>query len=225
MGRIVLPLGFGLIGFGILLSLGLWQMQRLTWKEGVLAEISARISDAPVDLPVSPTAEVDQYLAVTAAGTVLPDMLRVLVSQKGIGAGYRIVSPFDLGDRVVLLDRGIMPVAGAVPDAPTERVVVTGNLLWPDEIDGFTPDPDLEKNIWFGRDLAAMADHFGTEPVLIVLRESAFDDAPIRPVPVGATGIPNDHLGYAITWFSLALVWAGMTGFFLWRMTRQRTEG
>lgn len=225
MLRIGLPLVFGLIGCAILLSLGLWQVQRLAWKEGILAEIDARIADAPVALPGQSDLALDQYLAVQTSGVIGPNMVRVLVSQKGVGAGYRIVSPLDVGGRIILLDRGIMPVDRAVPDAPMGTVAVTGNLLWPDEIDGFTPDPDLGANIWFARDLAALAAHLGTEPLLIVLRESAFDDAPIRPAPVGATGIPNDHLGYAITWFSLALVWAGMTGFFLWRMTRQRAEG
>jgi len=225
MGRIVLPLLFGMLGCAILLSLGVWQVQRLAWKQDILARIDSRIAAAPVPLPDRPGRAGDQYLAVIAQGTVAPEMVRVLVSQKGLGAGYRIISPFQVGARRVLLDRGILPVDQGAPNPPEGSVQVTGNLLWPDEIDGFTPDPDLDANIWFARDLAELSSALDTEPLLIVLRESAFDDAPIRPVPVGATGIPNDHLGYAITWFSLAVVWAGMTGSFLWRMRRRRTEG
>jgi surfeit locus 1 family protein len=44
----------------------------------------------------------------------------------------------------------------------------------------------------------------------------------IEPMPVDTSGIPNDHMNYAITWFSLAAVWLGMTAYLLWRI-RQRT--
>ena len=33
--------------------------------------------------------------------------------------------------------------------------------------------------------------------------------------------IPNDHLGYALTWFGLAAVWAVMTALWLWRIKRR----
>ncbi len=55
-----------------------------------------------------------------------------------------------------------------------------------------------------------MAAALDTEPVLIVAREA--DRRRGRaPLPVDTAGIPNDHLQYAITWFALAVVWAGMT--------------
>lgn len=225
MGRIVLTLMFGLLGCGILVSLGTWQVQRLGWKEAVLAEISARIADEPVPLPAAADPQRDQYLAVTATGTLRGDTIRVLVSQKGQGAGYRLITPLDLGSRQVLLDRGILPVAAPLPPLPEGRVTVTGNLLWPDEVDGFTPDPDLDDGLWFARDLPAMAAELNADPLLIVLRDRGFDDGAAQPVPVGISGIPNDHLGYAITWFSLALVWAGMTAILVWRMTRPKAEG
>jgi surfeit locus 1 family protein len=61
----------------------------------------------------------------------------------------------------------------------------------------------------------------GTEPVLIVARSKS--DAGVTPLPVDSSAIPNDHLQYAITWFSLAFVWATMTTYFLWR-TRASNE-
>ena len=56
---------------------------------------------------------------------------------------------------------------------------------------------------------------------MIIARELSVSDAPVTPLPVDTSGIPNDHLNYAITWFSLAVVWLGMTGFLLWRITRR----
>ena len=62
-----------------------------------------------------------------------------------------------------------------------------------------------------------MAKHLETEPVMIVLRTSSFENDPVAPLPVDKVGIPNDHLQYAITWFSLAVIWLIMTLTFLWR--------
>jgi surfeit locus 1 family protein len=64
-----------------------------------------------------------------------------------------------------------------------------------------------------------MADALGTEPVMVVARLPTGDG--IAPMPVDTAGIPNDHLNYAITWFSLAAVWLGMTGLALWRIRRR----
>jgi len=57
---------------------------------------------------------------------------------------------------------------------------------------------------------------------LLVLRNATPPTPQIVPLPVSRAGIPNDHLSYAVTWFSLAIIWFGMTAFLLWRI-RQRT--
>jgi surfeit locus 1 family protein len=66
-----------------------------------------------------------------------------------------------------------------------------------------------------------MAGALGTEPVLIVARAVAPPDPQVTPRPVDGAGIPNDHLGYAVTWFLLAVVWLGMTGLLAWRIWRR----
>jgi surfeit locus 1 family protein len=74
--------------------------------------------------------------------------------------------------------------------------------------------------MWFARDIAQMAGELGTEPLLIVAREVAPPEPGVTPLPVDTGHIPNDHLSYAITWFSLAAIWAVMTGAFIWRQGR-----
>ncbi|MCV2876664.1 SURF1 family protein [Rhodobacteraceae bacterium XHP0102] len=219
-------LAFGVAGAAILIALGVWQMQRLTWKEGVLADIEARIVAAPVTLPDAPDALRDRYLPVRLEGQFLGgegDTLRVLVSRKGFGAGYRLISGFedDLTGRRILVDRGFLPVAEEMRAAPAGDFGVTGNLHWPDDRNSSTPDNDRAANIWFARDLADMAAVLDTEPYLVVLRDSSPREADITPLPVDTSAIPNDHLEYAVTWFSLAAVWLGMTAYLLWRI-RQR---
>lgn len=220
MRRILIPLIFGLAGAGILISLGVWQVQRLAWKEGILAEIEARIAAEPVSLPDAPDAERDKYLPVKVTGTLRGGPLRVLVSQKRVGAGYRLVSALETGTQTMLVDLGFIKVDQDLPELPTTPVRITGNLHWPDDRNSSTPENDVADNTWFARDLVAMAEILGAEPFLVVARETSKTDLAVTPLPVDTSAIPNDHLSYAITWFSLAVIWLVMTGYFLMRTTR-----
>ena len=101
-------------------------------------------------------------------------------------------------------------------------LTVNGNLDWPYEADRFTPGPDQGRRLWFARDVPSMAAALGAEPILIVARDVAGDAQGIVPVPVSTSGIPNNHREYAVTWFSLAAVWAGMTLYPITKCTPQR---
>jgi surfeit locus 1 family protein len=224
MNRLVFLILIGLGGVAILISLGTWQMQRLAWKEGVIADINARITAAPVELPSSPDPAKDAYLPIKAKGLLSGDTIRVLVSQKDVGAGYRLITGFETNGARVLVDRGFVAVDDkgiATPDVP---VIVTGNLQWPQETDGYTPDPDIENNIWFARDVPALAAALNTREVLIVARNLSADDPIVAPLPVDTARIPNDHLQYAITWFSLAAIWLAMSVLFLMRRRGAKSE-
>lgn len=220
MSRLPFLLVVGLAGTAVLVWLGLWQMERLEWKEGILAGIEARIDDAPEPLPAVPDPARDAYQPVVLRGAVTGETLRILVSRKQIGAGYRLVTAFDTGGRRLLLDRGFMRIETPAPPLPDGAVEVIGNLHWPDEITSSTPAPDRAENIWFARDIPAMAATLETEPLLIVARALTPSEAALEPMPVDTAGIPNDHLQYALTWFGLALVWAGMTLYYIWRARR-----
>jgi surfeit locus 1 family protein len=222
MRRILFMLIFGLAGLGVLLSLGIWQMQRLAWKQDIINQIDMRVAAAPVGLPANPDPVSDKYLPVAVSGTLLPQELHVLVSRKHIGAGYRIIAPFELSDgRRIMVDRGFTKAEMKGTARTDGMMQITGNLHWPIEIDGFTPEPDKSANIWFARDVPEMARALGTDPVLIVARTQS--DPSVTPLPVDSSAMSNDHLQYAITWFSLAFIWAAMTTYFLWR-TRANAE-
>lgn len=229
MKNLAIPLLFGLIGTAILVWLGTWQMQRLEWKRGILDEIDARIDGPFQDIPplnaVIP--ERDRYTPVALVGEIGDAELLVLVSQKHVGAGYRVISPYTLNDgRRILLDRGFTPVdqRGADRSRAGETIEVQGNLHWPDDRTSSTPENDVAGNTWFARDIGPMAETFGTEPLLVIARNMSPPDPGVTPLPVDTSGIPNDHLQYAITWFSLAAVWVIMTGAFIWRQRNGKEE-
>jgi surfeit locus 1 family protein len=209
---------FGVLGTAILLSLGIWQLQRLAWKQEVLRAIESKILAPAVKIPQTVLPDAHSLLPVRAEGRYKGDTVRVLVSQKIYGAGYRLITAFELVDgRTIMLDRGFTSVRSEIPSTPEGRGQVIGNLQWPQEIDSFTPENDLAANIWFARDVARLADHLKAEPVLLVLRDSSFETEAATPLPKMTANIPNDHMNYAITWFSLALIWLGMSGYFLYR--------
>ncbi|MCP5088301.1 MAG: SURF1 family protein [Rhodobacteraceae bacterium] len=223
MRRYIFPLVLGVVGTAILLGLGTWQVQRLQWKRAILNAVETRMQVAPVRVPADASEARDNYLSILTTGRLLGEEIHVLSGRKYVGAGYQIISKFEADGRVVLVDLGFVPEGRKTEERPQGEIEVTGNLLWPNEVDeAFTPEPDREKNIWFARDLPAMAQHLSSDPVLIVA-------SAVRPMPDNmpdpqqvAANIPNDHLEYAITWFSLALVWMGMTVYLLWRI-RQKT--
>lgn len=220
--RMIAPLLFGLCGAAVLVGLGVWQVQRLEWKRGVLAEIDARIGAEPVALPAAPDPLHDKYRPVVATGTLTGGEAHVLSSLRDLGPGYRVIAVMATRDgRQVLVDLGFVTEADLALPRPTGPITVSGNLHWPNEVDSFTPPYDAGQNIWFARDVAGFAKALQAEPFLLVARTTVPAIAGINPLPVDSAGIANDHLEYAITWFSLAIVWLGMTGLLLWRI-RQR---
>ncbi|MBU2944535.1 SURF1 family protein [Shimia thalassica] len=223
MPRYLLPLIFGIVGTAILVSLGNWQVRRLAEKEAYLSAIDARIADAPVEVPAIPDPVEDRFLPVTATGVLTSDELHVLVSVKKVGPGYRIVSAFEMEDgRRIMVDRGFVRTSQKEAARYTGPASVIGNLHWPEEIDSFTPENDITGNIWFARDVPAMAAALDTEPVLVILRETSENDTTVTPLPVDSSGIPNDHLQYIVTWYGLAIVWAAMTLYYLRRMRKTK---
>lgn len=222
--RMIAPLLFGVIGVLILLQLGNWQLHRLAWKEAMLAEINGRLASAPVAIPTQPDPKADRFLPVTATGTIGPDQILVLSSLKEVGAGYRVIAPFETDGRRILLDRGFLRAEDKDQPHPAVTATITGNLHWPDEVDGYTPDPDAKTRLWFARDIPSLSAELGTEPVLVVLRSTSEDPVAIEPLPVDTAGIPNDHLQYAITWFLLAVVWAVMTAYLMFTLRRRASE-
>ena len=225
MGRYLPAILLGVAGVAILLGLGVWQLQRLAWKQKVLAEIGAQMLAPPAALPESAGLDPDaaRYAPVRVAGRTTGREILVLSGKVDLGPGYEVIAAFETAaGRRILLDRGFVADAARHDPRPAVALSVTGNLHWPRETDSYTPPPDLGENIWFARDVPAMAAALGTEPLMVVVRTAEGDAQGIVAVPVDTSTMPNDHLHYAITWFLLALAWAGMTGLLVWRIRQGR---
>ena len=124
--RMIAPLLFGLVGVAILVSLGIWQLRRLEWKTGIIAEIDARLAaGAGRRCRRRPTPERDQYLPGRAPrGRSSPASCTSTPPVPGGAVGYRVIAPLTLADgRRILLDRGFVPIEAkdaARPPGPVD---------------------------------------------------------------------------------------------------------
>lgn len=221
-----------LVGLVFLVGLGVWQLQRLEWKEALIARIEARTERKPVTLEraIELTKELGNpsYLPVRAEGRFHHKRERYLYSISLDGEpGWHVITPLQTVDgQFVLVDRGFVPDKLRDPKARPkgqvqEVVAVTGLIRTPEEPALFIPDNDPEANQWFSRDLAAMTRSMfpsGTVQVAPFFLEAAESDVPGGWPKGGQTRLKlaNSHLQYALTWFGLALCLVGVYGVYVW---------
>jgi surfeit locus 1 family protein len=210
----------------ILTGLGVWQVHRLAWKEKLIADVTARIDAPPVPAPGpdawSRIAGGDaEYEPVTVTGTFQNDkeihVTYALTSPKGKygGFGAVVMTPMvtDAG-WIVYVNRGFVPEAKIDPATRpgsqiTGRTTVTGLVRGPADRSWFMPADDAAKNAWTSRDpkLYAAAEGYAAGRVAPYIVDARFDPSLPEGVPQGGETVvsfPNNHLGYALTWFGLA---------------------
>jgi surfeit locus 1 family protein len=210
-----------LLAVGILLSLGTWQVQRLHWKEGLIADIAERRTAPPVPLAdietLAKTGGDIEYRNVTATGVYLNNKERHFFATYDGAPGFYVYTPLQLGDgRYLFVNRGFTPYEAKEPEMRmqgqlTGEQTVTGlaRAKLAGKPSSLVPDNDLAKNIFYWKDLDVMASSDGLDKEKVV---PFFVDAGATPnpagLPIGAVTIidlPNDHLQYAVTWYGLAV--------------------
>jgi len=203
------PIILGVVGTCILLGLSAWQVQRLAWKEGLIADIEARLAASPVSVPDAPDPARDEFLRVRAEGRIAGPPVHVLTTLRPFGPGFRVIAPVILEDgRRIMADLGFIDEEekGAVLPPEGTALGVTGALFWP-EPSGAAGQP--EDGLFFSRAVGPLAEALAARPVLVVAESHSLGAVP-RPQRLGA-GLPNNHRNYAITWGLLAAVWAAMS--------------
>jgi surfeit locus 1 family protein len=206
---------FVAIGMAILVGLGVWQLQRLRWKEDLLAHVAALQDAVPVPAAVAlgrPTTELDfTRVRLDCPGLERAPTVR-LYAVEGGQAGDRLIAACVVAGRTLLVDRGFL-APGETPAAGRPRLEepVIGVLRAPSGPNFVTPANNPATNRWYWRDLPAMAAALGASdpaPVTLMMEGPAPQGAP-RPIAVPAQ-ITNRHMEYALTWFGLAAALAGV---------------
>lgn len=214
---LVVPTVFTLVGLILLLGLGTWQIERLHWKEGLIAARKASFRAPPVALPQTlAQAQPLAFHHVVADGRLLnAHAFYVYTMSKRGKPGYDVVTPLQMGEgAVVFVNRGFVPTDRRLPASrpgsdPDGTVRITGILRLP-STDGrglFAPDNHPARNDWYYIDPAAMAAAAGLHRVLPFYVDADAGTTPGAWPQGGQTpiGLPNNHLQYAIIWYGLAV--------------------
>jgi surfeit locus 1 family protein len=220
------------LAFCVLVALGVWQVYRLQWKEALIARVDERVNAVPVpapgpdDWPILDLSELE-YQPVSVSGHFLhgdeAHVFTVLTAPRGPygGKGYLVLTPLETTDGwIVYVNRGFVPedkkdIAARIDGQVDGEVTAVGFLRAPRASAWFSAEDDLVGNVWFSRDPALLAAWSGLAgariaPYTIDLR---FDPGLKGGLPQGGETLvqfPNNHLGYALTWFGLAIGLAGV---------------
>jgi surfeit locus 1 family protein len=206
-----------LVGVAVLLGLGVWQVQRAAWKDGVIADRTARLARPAVPLPstLDDPAGWDLRPVVVVGRFDHAREMTVLKPARDGRSGYRVVTPLlRSGDGAVLVDRGWVPLDRRDPATRAEgqiagEVAIAGVVGLGDDPGPFTPDNDPASGTWFWIEPEAMARAAGLEAPPVVV-EAAATEVP-GGLPEGgqtAATLENPHRGYALTWSALAVALA-----------------
>ncbi|TKR81213.1 hypothetical protein L596_015124 [Steinernema carpocapsae] len=217
-------------------SLGMWQMYRLNWKLGLLAQLKEKLHIAAIKFPTHDLSILDdlEYRSVKLKGEFLHDR-EFLISPRGrfdeghddkgggliadsnmSSHGAHVITPFKLHgtDLVILVNRGWVPSHRSDPS--TRRSSQVQGTVEFDAIvrksEGrpqFVGENIPERGVWYYKNFEQMAKRYGTAPVYVEAKyESTVPDGPIG----GQTNITvrNEHMSYLVTWFSLSAVTTAM---------------
>lgn len=218
-------IGLGVLAVSLLVSLGVWQLQRLQWKTALIERVEAGLvappSTAPgPDLWTGVTFDTAEYRRVEVRGQYLPSDDTLVKAVTSRGSGFWVMAPFETDDGWRLfINRGFVPddrTSASDRPKPEGEQTVTGLLRLTQPGGAFLRDNDPAANRWFSRDTVAMAEALGLGQVApyFVDADAAGDGVPIGGLTV--VSFPNKHFGYAMTWFGLAAVFA----YLLYRATR-----
>jgi surfeit locus 1 family protein len=240
---------FTLLMVTLFVGLGVWQLQRRVEKHALIAHLTERLAAAPGSLP-SPsqwsalTPAQDQFRRVSFAATYQPrpdamvyssgSAVRDDISGPGTWAFMPAVLPS--GETVVInagfvqntmqdrtqQDRAVTPL---ITNGP---VMLSGYIRFPEAAGTLTPPENLSKRLWFTRDHLAMARALGwseggrpVAPFYIDLEQPVPASGVPKPGPL-EVHLKDDHLQYAITWFTLAA--AVVIAFGVWLRTQRRAS-
>ncbi|MDC3232553.1 SURF1 family protein [Pelagibacteraceae bacterium] len=185
-------------------TLGTWQLYRLQWKQDVINQISEGLKSTPIKYSQDIR---KNYQKVTLVGEYDFKSQIYLYSLNDKGQpGFDVVTPFETTKKEnVLVNRGwIKKELKNHSDINILSNNVTGMLRQANRKNFFTPDNDINKNIWFSVNLEDVQKITGKKfNEFIVYLDDKNINAP-KPKKI-TVDLPNNHLKYAITWYSISI--------------------
>ena len=229
-------------------GLGIWQLQRRTAKHALIAMLNERLAAAPAPLPapsqwnaLTPGRDEFRRIAFSATYAPLPDAMVYsagsAVRDDVSGPGTWAFLPAQLADgNIIVVNTGFVQNTmqdRAQQDRAVKRLITgdpvefTGYIRFPESAGALTPSESVAKRLWFTRDHLAMSRVLGwvegrktVAPFYVDLESPAPESGIPKPGPL-SVHLKDDHLQYAVTWFTLAF--AVVIAFGVWWRTQRRS--
>ncbi|MCH2546644.1 MAG: SURF1 family protein [Alphaproteobacteria bacterium] len=231
------PILITILLVGLCLVLGIWQIQRLQWKQGLIAEMQAATQERiikdtlPKDLN---SLQQNNFYAIVLPGEFMHEHEMHMIGRSINGQpGYNVLTPFRIADdgRMILVNRGWIPQDKKKPEDRPEDVrfggivFASGFVSVPQGGSMFLPDHDVAGNVWFWPDIARINKEKNLDLPPVVIESVNANPVP-DTLPIARTGVNvelrNDHLNYALMWFSLSF--AGLVIFFIYHLKSVKGE-
>lgn len=207
--KLFLSLVYSSIAILILVSLGTWQLERLRWKTTILSSMKLSLSMPPVKISREIIDNINKYSyrRIELTGSYLNDNNFTIYSKVlNKKVGKHLVVPFKTQYGTILVNRGYIPKDfKTISEIESGLVTINGMVKFQQKINYFTPKNNIYKNEWYYININDANDYLSAQLLnFYIVEENNIEEE----YPVGSQyniNIPNDHLQYAITWFSLAL--------------------
>lgn len=241
--RLALLLVLASLAMALLVGLGFWQLQRMEWKNALIADLERSIATDPIPYAprVDPTSGSRQFQRVVATGRFdSGQTVHVLTPSRGrpgvAGFGYHVFTPLVTPKGTVIVNRGYVPTRQALASetvalGAAAEVVVRGIIRDPDDGGGFVPKPKVEQRLFYSANVKEMAAAYGwsAQPSFITHEYIEADKTNTAPGmwPEGRdpqellARISNRHLEYALTWFGLAATLFAVMLIYILRASRR----
>ncbi|WP_368641816.1 SURF1 family protein [Castellaniella ginsengisoli] len=232
------------VALGGFMALGTWQVHRMYWKHALIARVDGFQHAPPTPAPGAEAwsglrGELDEYRRVALQGVLLNHEILVQANTR-LGAGFWVMTPLRRDDgSIVFINRGFVDAAHRDPGRrgetpPAGPIRIEGLLRFSQPGGGFLRSNAPAEGRWYSRDVAAMAQFLGLQPVApYFVDQSANGAADIHapaprrwPVP-GLTVVHfrDAHLSYALTWYALAAMTAAAMVYGARQEWRRRAKG
>lgn len=206
----VVPGMMTLAMLAVTISLGIWQVERLQWKQAILAQIATAERNPPIPLPDQP----QPFMKVAVSGRFDPDATvlygaEVRETAAGPRMGAHLIVPLKRENAAtVLVDRGWVPLQPSQPiEQPAGLTMVEGFIHPGATASWFSATDDVAGRHVHTLDPARIAGILGLASVEPYVLVTVGPTTPgLGPIPAQALPRPpNNHLVYAFTWFGFAV--------------------
>ena len=213
-------------------ALGTWQVMRLQWKLDLIERVEQRVHAPATAAPgperwASVTQQTDEYRHVRLSGIYLPLFNTLVQATTELGSGFWLLTPLRQADgTTILVNRGfVKDRKGIAASTPAGTVTIDGLLRISEPRGGFLRENNAAMQLWYSRDVAAIGESHRLTKLAPYFVDAAkgLESAPDAPVGgLTVVSFHNSHLVYALTWYALALMVAGISWWIVREARRRR---